>query len=57
VQAVFAQSNHEFGADPEAETTEEIARFGRFKRDPIDVPGAGRNLVAAVRLMNEVGWR
>jgi iron(III) transport system substrate-binding protein len=56
VQAVFAQNNHEFGADPDVPATEEIARFGDFKRDPIDVNGAGRNLGAAVKLMNEVGW-
>jgi iron(III) transport system substrate-binding protein len=56
VQEVFAQSNHEFGANPDVAPTEEIARFGSFKRDPIDVDGAGRNLAAAVKLMNEVGW-
>jgi iron(III) transport system substrate-binding protein len=56
VQAVFAQNNHEFGADPDVPATKEIARFGPFKRDPIDVAGAGRNLGAAVKLMNEVGW-
>jgi iron(III) transport system substrate-binding protein len=56
-QQVFAQNNHEFGVDPEVEPTPEIARFGRFKRDPIDVAGAGRHLGDAVRLMNQVGWK
>jgi iron(III) transport system substrate-binding protein len=56
VQEAFAQNNHEFGADPEVAATKEIARFGTFKRDPIDVDGAGRNLATAVKLMNEVGW-
>jgi iron(III) transport system substrate-binding protein len=56
-QEVFAQNNHEFGVDPDVEPTPEIARFGRFKRDPIDVAGAGRHLDDAVRLMNQVGWK
>jgi iron(III) transport system substrate-binding protein len=55
-QQVFAQNNHEFGVAEGVEPTREIARFGDFKRDPIDVEGAGRRLEDAVRLMNEVGW-
>lgn len=55
-QRIFAQNNHEFGVDPDVEPTPEIARFGRFKRDPIDVPGAGEHQDDAVRLMNQVGW-
>jgi iron(III) transport system substrate-binding protein len=55
-QQVLAANNHEFGADPEVEPTAEIERFGSFKRDPIDVAGAGRHLDDAVRLMNQVGW-
>ena len=34
----------------------EIAQFGDFKRDPIDVDGAGAQLDDALRLMDEVGW-
>ena len=56
-QRVFAANNHEFGVDPGVEPTPEIAQFGSFKRDPIDVPGAGRHQADAVRLMNQVGWR
>jgi iron(III) transport system substrate-binding protein len=55
-QRVFAANNHEFGVDPDVEPTPEIAQFGRFKRDPIDVPGAGRHQADAVRMMNQVGW-
>ena len=55
-QRVFAATNHEFGVDPGVEPTLEIAQFGRFKRDPIDVPGAGRHQADAVRMMNQVGW-
>jgi iron(III) transport system substrate-binding protein len=55
-QQVFARSNHELAADPEIASTPEIARFGGFKRDPIDVAGAGENLDDAVRMMDAVGW-
>src|SRR3954454_19285961 len=55
-QRVFARNNHEFAVDPGVKPTAQIARFGSFKRDPIDVAGAGRHLSEAVRLMNEVGW-
>jgi iron(III) transport system substrate-binding protein len=55
-QQVLAARNHELGADPDVDPTAEIARFGTFERDPIDVPGAGRNLGNAVRMMNQVGW-
>ena len=38
------------------EPAEEIAQFGNFKRDPIDVKGAGEHLDDALQLMEEVGW-
>jgi iron(III) transport system substrate-binding protein len=56
-QRVLAGNNHELGVDPDVAPTPEIERFGRFKRDPIDVAGAGSRLDDAVRLMNDVGWR
>jgi iron(III) transport system substrate-binding protein len=55
-QQVFAQNNHEFGTHPAVTPTEELGGFGDFKRDPIDVDGAGAHLEDAVRLMNRVGW-
>lgn len=56
-QRVFASNNHEFGVAPDVETTPEIAQFGGFKRDPIDVAAAGEHLDDAVKLMNDLGWR
>ena len=41
-QRVFAQNNHEFGVDSLADTTPKIKQFGDFKKDPIDVAGAGQ---------------
>ena len=54
---MFARNNHELAVAAGVEPTAEIARFGDFKRDPIDVAAAGAHLDDAVRLMNEVGWR
>jgi iron(III) transport system substrate-binding protein len=45
-QLVFVENNHEFSVRSAAE----------FKRDPIDVDGAGARLDEAVTLMDEVGW-
>jgi iron(III) transport system substrate-binding protein len=55
-QEVFARNNHEFPAAGDAEPSEQIARFGSFKRDMIDVDRAGARLDEALRLMDEVGW-
>jgi iron(III) transport system substrate-binding protein len=55
-QRVFAHNNFEFAVDPNVKPARQIARFGKFKRDPIDVAGAGRHLTDAVQLMNKVGW-
>ena len=55
-QRIFALNNDEFPVHPGVKPAPEIARFGSFKRDPIDVKGAGEHLTEAVRLMNEVGW-
>jgi iron(III) transport system substrate-binding protein len=55
-QQVFVESNHELGVHPDVSPTEQLERFGDFKRDPIDVEAAGARLEDAVRLMNDVGW-
>ena len=53
---MFAQNNHEFPVVEGARPSPEIAQFGDFKRDPIDVDGAGAHLTEALNLMDEVGW-
>ena len=55
-QKVLASSNHEFAAAEGVEPTKEIAQFGDFKRDPIDVAAAGARLDDALELMGSVGW-
>jgi iron(III) transport system substrate-binding protein len=55
-QEVFAQNNHEFPVVKSAKPSPQIAQFGDFKRDPIDVVGAGAHLTEALNLMDQVGW-
>jgi iron(III) transport system substrate-binding protein len=55
-QEVFAQNNHEFPVVRGARPSKEIAQFGTFKRDPIDVKRAGERLDEALKLMDAVGW-
>jgi iron(III) transport system substrate-binding protein len=45
-QQVFVENNHEFS----------VRAAHEFKRDPIDVDGAGARLDEALNLMDEVGW-
>jgi iron(III) transport system substrate-binding protein len=56
-QETLASSNHEFAVAEGVEPTPEIAQFGDFKRDPIDVAEAGARLDDALALMSDVGWR
>jgi iron(III) transport system substrate-binding protein len=55
-QEVFAQNNHEFPVVEGAKPSPQIAQFGDFKQDVIDVDGAGAHLTEALNLMDEVGW-
>ena len=55
-QAELAQHNHEFPVTGGVAPSEEIRRFGDFKRDPIDAARAGPLLDDALRLMEKVGW-
>jgi iron(III) transport system substrate-binding protein len=55
-QTRLARNNHEYPVPAGVRPSLEIARFGRFKRDPIDVERAGARLDDALRLMEKVGW-
>jgi iron(III) transport system substrate-binding protein len=55
-QEIFARSNHEYPAVSGVKPDPVMARFGTFKRDVIDVAGAGPRLAEALKLMDEVGW-
>jgi iron(III) transport system substrate-binding protein len=49
--------NGEFAADPDVPPAEHIRDWASVKTDPIDVEEAGRELPAAVELMQRVGWQ
>jgi iron(III) transport system substrate-binding protein len=55
-QEVFVANNHEYPAGSGVKPDPVMARFGTFKRDMIDVAGAGPRLAEALKLMDEVGW-
>ena len=55
-QALFADTNSEFPANPEAELPDHIAGWAGFKVDPIDVEADAGLQADAVELMNDVGW-
>ncbi|MEA2408509.1 MAG: iron(III) transport system substrate-binding protein [Thermoleophilaceae bacterium] len=55
-QEEFAQNNHEYPVVAGAKPSKEIGQFGTFKRDMIDVDGAGAHLDEALKLMDQVGW-
>lgn len=56
-QKVFADNNFEYPVAPGAQPADIIAAFGTFKRDPIDVDGAGEHLDDALQMMQQVGWQ
>ena len=55
-QETFVANNHEYPAVAGVKPDPVMARFGTFKRDMIDVAGAGPRLAEALKLMDEVGW-
>jgi iron(III) transport system substrate-binding protein len=55
-QEIFVENNHEYPAVSGGRPDPVMARFGTFKRDMIDVAGAGPRLAEALKLMDEVGW-
>ena len=56
-QALFAETNSEFPANPKAGLPPQIADWRGFKVDPIDVTRGAELQDDAVDLMNDVGWR
>ena len=56
-QELFARTNSEFPANPNARLPRQIADWRGFKVDPIDVRSDADLQADAVELMNDVGWR
>ncbi|MEL0168504.1 MAG: extracellular solute-binding protein [Pseudomonadaceae bacterium] len=55
-QRVFADVNQEFPANESVAPSEEVASWGSFKRDDVNVEVAGRRQAEAIMLMDRVGW-
>ena len=56
-QELFAETNSEFPANPDAALPEHIAGWRGFEVDPIAIEADAELQDDAVELMNEVGWR
>jgi iron(III) transport system substrate-binding protein len=55
-QETFVKNNHEYPVVAGVKPDPVMARFGTFKRDVIDVAGAGPRLAEALKMMDAVGW-
>ena len=56
-QQMFADSNFEFPANPQAAVNPVIAKWGRFKQDDTNVAAAGEFQAVATRLADRVGYK
>lgn len=56
-QFTFAQINQEYPANPAVEPSPEVAAWGDFKADMVNVEAAGRLQSEAVKLMDRAGYR
>lgn len=55
-QRVFADVNMEFPANPAVKPSPEVAAWGDFKRDQVNIEVAGRRQPEAIMLMDRLGW-
>jgi iron(III) transport system substrate-binding protein len=56
-QNLFADANIEYPANPQIKASKEVAAWGSFKQDVINVSTAGKLQRSAVRLMDRVGYK
>jgi iron(III) transport system substrate-binding protein len=57
-QRHLVENTYEYPINPKVKPSELIAQFGLdFKEDDIDVSNFGRFNVAALKLMDRVGWQ
>ncbi len=56
-QGIFAELNQEYPANPAVKPSAEVAAWGEFKADSINVEAAGSLQVEAVKLMDRAGYR
>jgi iron(III) transport system substrate-binding protein len=56
-QALFVEANFEYPANPKADITPILAKWGKFKQDDINVASAGELQAAAIKLADRVGYK
>jgi len=56
-QQMFADSNFEYPANPQAAINPIVAKWGKFKQDDINIASAGEFQAAATRLADRAGYR
>ncbi|MDO4433126.1 MAG: Fe(3+) ABC transporter substrate-binding protein [Alysiella sp.] len=56
-QNLYADLNKEYPANPRIKPDENVAKWGNFKQDVINVSLAGKNQRQAVMLMKQVGYK
>jgi iron(III) transport system substrate-binding protein len=56
-QTWYAEVNNEYPVVADAQTSELLKSFGRFKSDSLNLSRLGENNRAAVQLMDRAGWR
>jgi len=56
-QQLFADSNFEYPANPQAAVSPILAKWGKFKQDDTNVAAAGEFQAAATRLADRAGYR
>ncbi|MFQ5829205.1 MAG: extracellular solute-binding protein [Candidatus Methylomirabilia bacterium] len=56
-QTLYADANYEYPANPAVKPSTLIAGWGAFKADQVDVAAAGELQVAAVKLLDRVGYK
>ena len=56
-QQMFADSNFEYPANPQAGVNEVIAKWGKFRQDDLNVAAAGELQATAVKLADRAGYK
>ena len=56
-QVYFSNGNDEFPAVPGVELAPSVAKLGEFKADEVDLSEVAKNIPAAQKIFNEVGWK
>ncbi|WP_299678713.1 extracellular solute-binding protein [uncultured Roseobacter sp.] len=56
-QQYFSAGNDEFPAVPGVSVSDSVAKLGEYKGDEVDLSAVAKNVPAAQKIFNEVGWK